>query len=107
MVDTSTGLRRVRAGLPEDWHAGDKTGTGLMVNTSGIYVDVGFAQPRKGAPVTFATYFRPAGANNRFDRAHDGGRTFGSGAQIDPVKDHIALTVAQHAKEACGDRFAA
>lgn len=27
MVETQTGLRRVRAGLPEGWVAGDKTGT--------------------------------------------------------------------------------
>ena len=71
MVDTSTGLRRVRAGLPEGWRAGDKTGTGLMVNTSGIYVDVGFVEPPTGAPITFATYYRPAGTDNRFDRAHE------------------------------------
>jgi beta-lactamase class A len=71
MVHTSTGLRRVRAGLPDDWRAGDKTGTGLMVNTSGIYVDVGFVEPPQGAPLTFATYFRPAGDDNTFDRAHE------------------------------------
>ncbi len=71
MVGTSTGLRRVRAGLPEGWRAGDKTGTGLMVGTSGIYVDVGFVEPPLGAPLTFATYYRPAGTNNRFDRAHE------------------------------------
>ncbi|MEM9310662.1 MAG: class A beta-lactamase, partial [Pseudomonadota bacterium] len=27
MIDTGTGVRRVRAGLPDDWLAGDKTGT--------------------------------------------------------------------------------
>jgi beta-lactamase class A len=28
MIDTQTGAKRIRAGLPKDWKAGDKTGTG-------------------------------------------------------------------------------
>lgn len=71
MMDTPTGLRRVRAGLPEGWVAGDKTGTGLMADTAGIYVDIGFAEPPGAAPITFATYYRPPGSDNTFDRAHE------------------------------------
>ena len=71
MIDTPTGLRRVRAGLPEGWVAGDKTGTGLMADTAGIYVDIGFVEPSGAAPITFATYFRPPGSDNTFDRAHE------------------------------------
>ena len=71
MVDTPTGLRRVRAGLPEDWNAGDKTGTGLMADTAGIYVDIGFVEPAKRGPIAFATYYRPPGSDNSFDRAHE------------------------------------
>ena len=71
MVDTPTGLRRVRAGLPDGWVAGDKTGTGLMADTAGIYVDIGFAEPPNAAPITFAAYFRPPGSDNTFDRAHE------------------------------------
>jgi len=71
MIDTPTGLRRVRQGLPTGWLAGDKTGTGLMADTSGIYVDIGFAQPPTGKPVTFATYYRPPGSDSTFDRAHE------------------------------------
>ena len=29
MVKTATGDKRIRAGLPKDWRAGDKTGTGM------------------------------------------------------------------------------
>lgn len=61
MIATQTGVRRVRAGLPEGWVAGDKTGTsGLVRGTAEYnYVDIGFAEPPKGAPpITFACYFR-------------------------------------------------
>jgi beta-lactamase class A len=59
MIATETGLRRVRAGLPEGWIAGDKTGTSGMVGTEGNYIDIGFAEGPKGQPpITFACYFR-------------------------------------------------
>ena len=71
MVDTRTGRGRVRARLPEEWRSGDKTGTGLMASTAGIYVDIGFAEPPERGPITFATYYRPPGSDNSFDRAHE------------------------------------
>ncbi|MCL9982387.1 MAG: class A beta-lactamase [Erythrobacter sp.] len=60
MIATETGLRRVRAGLPEGWVAGDKTGTsGLIGGTEYNYIDIGFAEGPKGKPpLTFACYFR-------------------------------------------------
>ncbi len=60
MVETGTGARRVRAGLPEGWVAGDKTGTsGLIGGTEYNYIDIGFAEGPKGeGPITFACYFR-------------------------------------------------
>ncbi|AUX68886.1 class A beta-lactamase [Porphyrobacter sp. HT-58-2] len=60
MVETQTGLKRVRAGLPEGWVAGDKTGTsGLIGGTEYNYIDIGFAEGPKGQPpLTFACYFR-------------------------------------------------
>ncbi|MFN3990487.1 MAG: class A beta-lactamase [Erythrobacter sp.] len=59
MIDTETGLRRVRAGLPADWVAGDKTGTSGLVGQFGTYVDIGFVEPTKARPVlTFAAYYR-------------------------------------------------
>lgn len=59
MMETETGLRRVRAGLPEGWIAGDKTGTsGLIGGTEYNYIDIGFVEPPEGAPITFACYFR-------------------------------------------------
>ena len=59
MVATETGLKRVRAGLPEGWVAGDKTGTSGLIGTEGNYIDIGFAEGPKGEPpITFACYFR-------------------------------------------------
>ncbi len=60
MIETGTGVRRVRAGLPEGWVAGDKTGTSGLIGASEYnYIDIGFAEGPKGeAPLTFACYFR-------------------------------------------------
>lgn len=59
MIATETGLRRVRAGLPKDWLAGDKTGTSGLIGNEGNYIDIGFVEPTKARPaITFAAYFR-------------------------------------------------
>ncbi|WP_234035683.1 class A beta-lactamase [Erythrobacter insulae] len=58
MTDTSTGMRRVRAGLPDEWRSGDKTGTSIWPGMGSLYVDIGFVEPEKHPPITFATYFR-------------------------------------------------
>lgn len=60
LIDTRTGSQRVRAGLPADWPAGDKTGTSLAPGMGSVYVDIGFVEPPGRAPITFATYFRAA-----------------------------------------------
>ncbi|MEM6858600.1 MAG: class A beta-lactamase [Pseudomonadota bacterium] len=58
MIDTTTGQRRVRAGLPEKWVSGDKTGTSIWPGMGSLYVDIGFVEPADTPPLTFATYFR-------------------------------------------------
>jgi beta-lactamase class A len=59
MIETETGLRRVRAGLPADWVAGDKTGTSGLIGSDSNYIDIGFVEPSKGRPaLTFAAYYR-------------------------------------------------
>ena len=52
MKTSSTGVRRLRAGLPEGWSAGDKTGTG----TRGAVNDVMIAFPPGRKPVIAAVY---------------------------------------------------
>lgn len=71
MVNTVTGLGRVRAGLPEEWLAGDKTGTGLTEGTGGTYIDIGFVEAPGRTPVTFAVYYRPPGTDSSYDRVHE------------------------------------
>jgi len=58
MADTQTGARRVRAGLPDGWTAGDKTGTSIWPDNAAQYVDIGWVQAPDREPVCFATYFR-------------------------------------------------
>ncbi len=72
MVDTRTGLARVRAGLPPEWLAGDKTGTSLAPGMGSVYVDIGFVEPPGRAPITFATFFRAAGQHVRVEPAAQG-----------------------------------
>lgn len=52
LITAETGLMRIRAGLPSDWRAGDKTGTGA----SGAVNDVAIAWPRGRAPIVIAVY---------------------------------------------------
>lgn len=52
MVACETGRQRLRAGLPADWRAGDKTGTGV----NGATNDVALAWPSGRAPIVIASY---------------------------------------------------
>jgi len=52
LKDSTTGLGRLRAGLPKDWVAGDKTGTGI----NGPSVDNAIAWPSGRAPILMVTY---------------------------------------------------
>lgn len=77
MIDTTTGRRRVRAGLSEGWVAGDKTGTSIWPGMGSIYVDIGFAEaPPKGdeprTPVTFAAYYRARETHEGIDPSSEG-----------------------------------
>ena len=52
MVNAQTGMRRIRAGLPDGWRAGDKTGTGMRLAVN----DVAIAWPPGGKPLVMAVY---------------------------------------------------
>lgn len=59
MVATETGLERVRAGLPNGWEAGDKTGSsGNWPDAPYVRGDIGFVIGPRGQPLTFAAYHR-------------------------------------------------
>ncbi|MES2640630.1 MAG: class A beta-lactamase [Myxococcota bacterium] len=55
MREAATGLGRLRAGLPADWNAGDKTGTGMDGPTNDIAVGW---PPGKGPVIVTAYYDR-------------------------------------------------
>jgi beta-lactamase class A len=56
MIDTQTGLKRIRAGVPKGWRVGDKTGTALP----GKYNDVAICWPPKQPPLIVAIYYNSA-----------------------------------------------
>lgn len=58
MVASPTGKRRIRAGLPDTWRVGDKTGSAA----NGALNDVAVAWPTVGAPLVFAIYISGATA---------------------------------------------
>lgn len=57
MENTSTGARRLRAGLPRSWRIGNKTGTGRAEGTTNKCNDVAIAFPPGRAPIIVAAYF--------------------------------------------------
>lgn len=61
LVDTRTGLRRLRAGLPAEWRAGDKTGTAYAEGMANKYNDVAVAWPPGRAPLVIAAYYEADG----------------------------------------------
>lgn len=61
MVDTKTGAKRIRAGLPSGWRAGDKTGTFWGGNFNNKYNDVAIFWPAGRSPVIVSAYFEADG----------------------------------------------
>jgi beta-lactamase class A len=53
MVESQTGVKRLRAGLPPDWRVGDKTGTGENATANTIAI----VYPPRGAPILAAVYY--------------------------------------------------
>ncbi len=62
MIETQTGLRRLRAGLPENIVAGDKTGTGLADVMHDKINDIAVIW-HQGRVITIAAYFEASAAN--------------------------------------------
>lgn len=57
MVATQTGTKRLRAGLPPTWRAGDKTGTAMAPGMPDKYNDIAIAWPPGRAPIIVAAFF--------------------------------------------------
>jgi beta-lactamase class A len=60
VLATQTGSKRIRAGLPKDWRAGDKTGTATADSMTDKCNDVAVAWPPGKAPMIVAAYFDSA-----------------------------------------------
>jgi beta-lactamase class A len=60
MVETQTGAKRLRAGFPPEWKAGDKTGTGMADGMLDKYNDVAIFWPPGRAPIIVAAYYETA-----------------------------------------------
>lgn len=58
LADNQTGAELIRAGLPNDWKVGDKTGRGAH----GAINDVAILRPPGKAPILLAVYFVGSGA---------------------------------------------
>lgn len=68
MIETRTGLGRIRAGLPAHWQAGDKTGSGIAPVMVNKYNDIAIAWPADGSPIIITAYFE---ASAHFDDLRD------------------------------------
>jgi beta-lactamase class A len=59
LIGNKTGDKRLRAGVPQGWRVGDKTGTG----PAGEANDIGIIWPTGRAPLLVAAYYKSEQAN--------------------------------------------
>ena len=71
MENTSTGTRRLRAGLPSDWRSGNKTGTGRAEGTTNKCNDVAITFPPGRGPVVVAAYFDSGEYTTQVEARHE------------------------------------
>ncbi len=68
MIDTKTGSKRIRAGLPASWKSGDKTGTANSPNYNNKTNDVAIFWPPARPPVIVTAYYE---ADGKYDQIRD------------------------------------
>jgi beta-lactamase class A len=56
LIETSTGLKRIRAGIPAGWQAGDKTGTAAAKGMPNKHNDVAVIWPPGRAPIIVTVF---------------------------------------------------
>lgn len=61
MVNTRTGMGRLRAGVPTGWKVGDKTGTGMHRDMPNRINDVAVIWPPNKAPLVVAAFYEAPG----------------------------------------------
>ncbi|MCH7630192.1 MULTISPECIES: class A beta-lactamase [Novosphingobium] len=62
MGETTTGLKRIRAGVPHYWRCGDKTGTGMTPGMESKINDIAVLFSPGRAPMVVACFYEPSGA---------------------------------------------
>jgi beta-lactamase class A len=70
MNSTATGTRRLRAGFPEAWSSGDKTGTAQVDGLPDRINDIGATWPPGQGPIVIAAYYEAPGGYQKV-RAED------------------------------------
>lgn len=94
MIDTRTGLRRVRAGLPENWEKGDKTGTsGDWPGMGYTRGDIGFVRAPTGDPVLFTVWHRAPIDNSIPARVADRGIAEVGSVLTDWIRSNYRITL--------------
>jgi beta-lactamase class A len=71
MEATKTGQRRLRAGLPAAWRAGDKTGTGFNADMPDRVNDVAIFWPPRRKPWVLACFYEGPAKSTEWVRAQD------------------------------------
>ena len=83
LVETDTGLKRLRAGVPAHWRAGDKTGSAIHPDMANKTNDVAVIWRPGRAPVVVAAYYDA-------DGHHAGGIRAGDEAVLAQVGELVA-----------------
>jgi beta-lactamase class A len=68
MIATETGRKRLRAGLPSTWRAGDKTGTGMARGMKDKYNDIAIVWPDTAAnraPIIVSAFYETGVAHGK------------------------------------------
>lgn len=71
MVATQTGAHRLRAGTPEGWRIGNKTGTGRAEGTTNKVNDLAIVFPPAREPIVIAAYFDSGEYTAQTERRHE------------------------------------
>ncbi len=69
--NTTTGARRLRAGLPTEWRTGNKTGTGRDEGTTNKCNDVAITFPPGKNPIIIAAYFDSGEYTEKIEARHE------------------------------------
>ncbi len=97
MVATTTGKKRLRAGLPADWRAGDKTGTAMAPGMRDKYNDVAIVWPPGKAPIVITAFLETR--HSQRDIRDEDQAVLAEVGRIATACPHPARCVPHHSRE--------